>query len=120
MFHDSNFLNELKDRYDYIILDSPPTIEMADVYLLGKLVDGIVLVANAKTTPTYLVKDVVEKMRNFHFNILGVILNRYHLKSSGFGYIYGGGRGYENYAYDAGYRDKSPYGYFDHSAKKRS
>ncbi len=125
MFCDSNILDSFKNQYDYIILDSPPALEMADVYMLGRLADGIILVANAQSTRTYRINDVVKKMRNLHFNVLGVILNKYHIKRSGIiGYAYGGGdtHGYD-YVYQNSwsYGDRISYGnYISSNDRKRS
>lgn len=93
IFQTSGILDELATRYDYIILDSPPCMNMADPLLLSKLADGTILVVNSRRTPVDAVRQVVDQLRKFDVNILGVVLNRYSAQTAGYGYGYGYGYG---------------------------
>jgi protein-tyrosine kinase len=66
-------LNTLKTEFDYIIIDSPPILPLADMNILSKIVDGLVLVVRAGRTP----KDIVIKAANsIHgANMVGIVLN---------------------------------------------
>jgi len=66
-------LTALKTEFDYIIIDSPPLLPMADMNVLSKIVDGLVLVVKAGKTP----KDIVLKgAYSMHgANIVGIVLN---------------------------------------------
>jgi len=66
-------MNALKTEFDYIIIDSPPLLPMADMNVLSKIVDGLVLVVKAGKTP----KDIVLKgAYSMHgANIVGIVLN---------------------------------------------
>lgn len=66
-------LNTLKTEFDYIIIDSPPILPLADMNVLSKIVDGLVLVVKAGKTP----KDIVLKgAYSMHgANIVGIVLN---------------------------------------------
>ncbi len=69
----STIINTLKAEYDYVIIDSPPILPLADVNILTKIVDGLLLVVRAGKTP----KDIVIKAVNSvsQDDILGIILN---------------------------------------------
>lgn len=66
-------LNALKTEFDYIIIDSPPILPLADMNVLSKIVDGLVLVVRAGKTP----KDIVIKASNSlnSANMVGIVLN---------------------------------------------
>jgi len=67
-------LDEAKQSFDWIILDTPPVMLLPDAHLLASMVEGAVLVVRAGSTPHELVKrsaDAIGRSR-----ILGVVLNR--------------------------------------------
>lgn len=67
-------IDEAKELFDWVILDTPPLTLLPDAHLLSSLVDGVVLVIRANATPHELVKravDVIGRKR-----IAGVVLNR--------------------------------------------
>lgn len=66
-------LSTLKAEFDIIIIDSPPILSLADMNILSKLVDGVLMVVRAGETP----KDIVLKAVNSLSSgkIIGVILN---------------------------------------------
>jgi protein-tyrosine kinase len=67
-------LEEAKQSFDWVILDTPPVMLLPDSHLLASMVEGAVLVVRAGSTPHDLVKrsaDAIGRSR-----ILGVVLNR--------------------------------------------
>jgi capsular exopolysaccharide synthesis family protein len=67
-------LDEAKQSFDWVILDTPPVMLLPDAHLLASMVEGAVLVVRAGSTPHDLVKrsaDAIGRSR-----ILGVVLNR--------------------------------------------
>src|SRR3989344_2379425 len=64
---------DLKTEFDYIIIDSPPLLPMADMNVLSKIVDGLVLVVKAGKTPKDIVLKGAYSMHNA--NIVGIVLN---------------------------------------------
>jgi len=67
-------LEEAKQAFDWIILDTPPVMLLPDSHLLASLADGAVLVVRAESTPHELVKRAAEAIGRS--KILGVVLNR--------------------------------------------
>jgi len=68
-------LEELKNRFDIIIMDSPPMIAVTDAVVLGQEVDGAVFVIRSGRTT----KDIAEKSKSnaeyAKIKILGCVLN---------------------------------------------
>lgn len=67
------FISELRKRYDFVIIDTPPTAPLADTDSLASLADGVVLVIEAAKTPMKIIQRTV-KMLNKH-KIIGSVLN---------------------------------------------
>jgi protein-tyrosine kinase len=73
--------------FDWVIIDSPPVIGLADTTLLAHLCDAILLVVRADSTPTKLIVDAVQKIGKER--ICGVVMNRQkHINSSRYYYGY--------------------------------
>lgn len=82
-----NFLIEIRDFFDVIILDSAPVVAVIDAEILAKQADGTILVVASEKTETRLMKDAVELIKNNGVNFLGTVLNNFRYKS-GYGYYY--------------------------------
>ena len=52
-------LEEARQRYDYVILDTPPLIPFPDCRLIGKWVDGFLVIVGAHRTPRKLVEEAL-------------------------------------------------------------
>ncbi|MBQ4060898.1 MAG: CpsD/CapB family tyrosine-protein kinase, partial [Bacilli bacterium] len=72
----ANFINELKEKYDTIILDCPPTTVVTDSILISKNTDGIVFVVAYNKVKKDLVKDSIKRLTNVGANILGVVMTQ--------------------------------------------
>ena len=67
------FLQELRDQYDVILLDTAPMLPVSDTLVLRDLVDGIVLVHRLGYTPHNLFRQALEDIGER--KLLGVLLN---------------------------------------------
>jgi len=56
----NNFLKEIRDLFDVIIIDSAPIVAVIDTEILARLVDGIILVISADKTKNQLMMDAVD------------------------------------------------------------
>ena len=68
-------LKVLKDRFDFVIIDTPPTLAVADASALAPFVDGIILVLKPGVTRIGLANHVIEQFNRIGANILGIVLN---------------------------------------------
>jgi capsular exopolysaccharide synthesis family protein len=84
-----NFINEMKNHFDYILLDSPPVIAVTDAQILSSFLDGVILVVSSGEAEKELVKKSKDLLDKVNANIIGVVLNKLELKSrKGYGYYY--------------------------------
>jgi tyrosine-protein kinase Etk/Wzc len=82
-----NFLEELKQDFDIIVIDSPPIIAVTDSEILSRLVDSTILVVSANETETELMKKSAELLNHEKKSFIGVLLNNFSYKS-GYGSYY--------------------------------
>ena len=66
----------LRERYDHIILDSPPVLAFSDALVLSRLADGVIMVVWGGKTPRDLVKQSLDSLKGVGARILGVALNK--------------------------------------------
>jgi capsular exopolysaccharide synthesis family protein len=88
------FLERVKPAFDWIIIDSPPALPVADASVLGGLVDGVLLVVRARSTPSEASLKACKELRDAH--ILGVVLNSAE-ESAGYNSYYASGYGGATY-----------------------
>ena len=85
----SELIKEVKYRYDnrYIIIDSPPIIPVADARILASLVDGVILIIKAFSTPKNIVDEAINQLEEKD-NIVGLVVNNCRDKKLNFAYKY--------------------------------
>ena len=69
------FLQELRTRYDYIILDLPPVGEVSDAMAVAKETDGMLLVVRQNYCDRVVLKEAVRQFEFINARILGVVYN---------------------------------------------
>jgi polysaccharide biosynthesis transport protein len=95
-------LQELEQDYEYLVIDSSPVLPVSDSLLLAKLVDGVVIVANAAATPRQQVRIACARVEYARGRLLGIVLNRVKLHSPDYHPYYHGGYYYSVENSDAG------------------
>ena len=85
----SELLQEAREIYDYVLIDLPPVLPVADALVLGAVVDGVVLVIDSGKEKVDLARDVKKQLQHAGANILGVVLNKVRSEHLGYGYGYG-------------------------------
>jgi succinoglycan biosynthesis transport protein ExoP len=69
-------LETLSKAYDYIIIDSPPVMVVADSVILSAMADGVVLVAAGGQTPKQQVRAAIGRLQQANARIFGFVLNK--------------------------------------------
>jgi capsular exopolysaccharide synthesis family protein len=78
-------LTEQRERFDFIVLDTPPLLPVTDAAALSPYVDGIVLVCRAAKTPGAGLARAVGNLRGVEARLLGCVLSMTREKRSGYG-----------------------------------
>ncbi len=103
LFHTERFrrmIDELSERYDRIIFDSPPVLVVADPLILSNMMDGVVLVVKSASTSSDLARRAVRQLKDVNARILGAVINDLDLEHRDYGYYY-----YHQYSYYYGEKE---------------
>lgn len=92
----SDLLDDLAQRYDHIVIDSPPVAPVTDARILGALCDLTVLVLRAEKSTRKLTEHAADALLSTGARILGVIVNDVPRGRGRYGY-------YDGYGYRYGY-----------------
>jgi uncharacterized protein involved in exopolysaccharide biosynthesis/Mrp family chromosome partitioning ATPase len=85
-------LQQLRAAYDYVVVDSPPVLPVADSVILGKIVDAVVLVIKGQETSKEMVRQAYSKLARLNVHVIGSVLNDVDVLSGDYYYY----RGYYN------------------------
>ena len=66
-------LAQVRYRYDYVILDTPPIVPVVDSALLARVVDGVLLVVSANKTPRKLLEEALNELDPA--KVIGIVFN---------------------------------------------
>jgi capsular exopolysaccharide synthesis family protein len=91
-----DFLDSVAERYDIVILDSPPLLAATDAAILSRSADGALVVVRAGKTETGALHAAVQLLTNVGARILGTVLNDPDAEIS----KYAGHYGYYNNYYE--------------------
>ena len=69
-------LDALRDKYDRIVIDSPPTLAVSDVLVLAKQADSIIYVVRSDMTKKSVVKKGLSRLLAIESKVDGIVLNR--------------------------------------------
>ncbi|MHB1424365.1 MAG: exopolysaccharide transport family protein [Gemmataceae bacterium] len=68
-------LETARQKFDFIIIDTPPILAVADALLLGKRADGVLLSVRPSVSQLPLVAAAVERLASLRIPILGAVVN---------------------------------------------
>ena len=68
-------IEKLKENFDVIIFDGPPTLLVTDAPIVSRMVDATILVVSQKKTKIEDLKEVTNRIRRVGGKIAGVVLN---------------------------------------------
>jgi len=73
------FMSELKEEFDYVIFDTPPTLNVTDSSVVGSLCDGVILLVKADVVQKSMVEETFNILKNAKAQPLGCVLVNFHL-----------------------------------------
>jgi len=68
-------ITDLKEIYDYVIVDTPPVNLVSDTLAIAQKCDGLILIARASVTTYAAFKSSVATVKQLNINLLGTIIN---------------------------------------------
>jgi Mrp family chromosome partitioning ATPase len=92
----------LRSCYDWVLIDTPPVLAMADTPVLCPVVDGVVLVVSAEQSPRPGVMRAMDQVQAVGGKVTGVVLNRVDLRRNSYYYGQYYGEYYRSYYAPAG------------------
>lgn len=87
-------LDELRKRYDYVIIDTPPVLLLSDALALATVTDGTVVVCRHQVSYISDIERALDTLSFSKANVLGVVVNDYKELNTSKGY-----GGYKKYYY---------------------
>ena len=89
------FIEESKEKYDIIIIDTPPAFEVSDVGVIVPMISGVVMVARCNYSDVKAIRDSEELISGVNGKIVGYVVNDVDIKA---GSAYRSGKyGYRRY-----------------------
>lgn len=79
-------MNNLRQRYSYVLIDTPEAATISDASLVGAMADGILLVVRLGETPRHYVEQTSNMLEALGGNVLGTCLTGAHLEDTSKGY----------------------------------
>jgi len=95
-----HLLQRLKERFDIVLIDTPPMMAVTDPSILAPMTDGVLLVVELGHVSRSAVQKVKEQLELAQAKLLGVVINKASRKR---GYDY-----YRDYYYYHGYYEREP------------
>lgn len=86
-------IEELDQRCDLLLIDSPPVLPVSDALVISGLVDGVLLVASAGHSTKRGMRRAIEILRQVDAPLIGSVLNNVQSKHE-YSYVYGDNRYY--------------------------
>lgn len=81
-------IQELREKYDYVIIDGNPICVIADSQILASKVDGVILIARYESTKKEELLSAKKMVEQVDGKVIGVVLNRVKEKGKKYYYYY--------------------------------
>jgi capsular exopolysaccharide synthesis family protein len=79
---------ELRRQFDFVVMDSPPTISVADSMILAARADGVILVVHGGVTTRESLRQTHKMLASVNARMIGVVLNNVDVRSADYQYYY--------------------------------
>lgn len=104
-----DLIRELKQKYDYIILDTPPVGLVSDALELDQYCDVTLYIVRQNFSKKDMITLLNNRVKRGELKNTSIVLNGFENKAKyGTAYGYGYGYGYGNNSYAEGYHEKEP------------
>jgi capsular exopolysaccharide synthesis family protein len=83
-----DMLTELRDQFDHIVVDTPPSLSVTDAVVLSQRADAVVLVIRSGQTTKQSLRRARDLLAQVNAKVVGVLLNAVDLSSPDYYYYY--------------------------------
>ena len=90
----AKFLRQVRQQFDYVLIDTPPATIVTDSAVVGVLGDGVLLVVDAQGTRKNALRQAIRELKGVGVRVLGTVLNNVAASKgeyATYGYIRAGG-----------------------------
>lgn len=95
-------IRSLCEKYDHVIINTPPVLAFTDALLWAKMADGVILTTFVERTSSIELKETIERLGQVEATIIGTVVNNVQIKHSyhryGYGYGYNCDEDQEQYS----------------------
>ncbi len=98
----TRLLEQMKKRYDRIVIDSAPVQAVSDALILGRLADTVLYAVKADSTPVNISARGVKRLREADISLCGAVVTQVNIKKIS---AYGGDLDYQGYYDYYGYAE---------------
>ena len=84
----SEFLHDLREKFDYVLVDASPIIPVSDPAILAAQVDGVLLVLDAQHTRKVYFRQAIRSLEAVGANVMGTVMNNVNVKNNQYYYNY--------------------------------
>jgi polysaccharide biosynthesis transport protein len=81
-------LRLLATRYDHIVMDSPPLVDVTDPVILSTMAYGVILVIHSGKSSRHVVRHACHELSAVGARLFGVVLNNVDMRREGYDYYY--------------------------------
>ena len=96
----ANLIDVLRERFDFVILDTPPALPVADAAIIASRTDGVIVIVKAGETKKNQFQGVCDSVQSVGSRVIGAVIN-----------MIPASRSYDNYGYRYGYGYSGSYRY---------
>jgi capsular exopolysaccharide synthesis family protein len=73
----AEFLGHMRQKFDYVLVDTPPVGYASESPALAAIADGVLLVLDSKHTRKGSLRQALHRLKNVGANVLGTVMNKY-------------------------------------------
>jgi len=81
-----DFLSTLADHFDWIVIDTPPVLPVADASVVAHAVNGVLFVVGAEMTSRHAAGAALDQLSGAKGRVVGAVLNRVDLQHHAYYY----------------------------------
>ena len=81
----NQFLEEIKSKYKYIVIDTAPVLPVSDSIVLGKLVDVVLVAVKAGSTTIKMTRETIKRLNIANVNPTGLVLTQLDKPNKAYG-----------------------------------